>query len=261
MCGPPGSGLKPFVYVKDALRLLERRRPHARYDRYDDIAKKKRTNGPTYDPATSFLKGCVTRGGGDNHHYTGVRKFTAREVLPLQTFPIDYQLEFSPTKAIGFAGDAFPPKFAESVLLRIAQTAEAFKHGLIDAEEDTTDLRGLVASKGVVFSRTPSTPNSLFNGMSTDSSISGPNSAYRYLPRLADNDPEPAFATPAAQGRSMLRKREREAGVQSTPQRSSRYGENVIRSHFSQNVRRQRVQQEMRNAEFEEAFIDLSSDD
>jgi DNA (cytosine-5)-methyltransferase 1 len=261
VCGPPGSGLKPFVYVKDALRVLERQRPHAPYDKYDDVARKRRTNGPDYDPATSFLKGCITRSGGANHHYTGLRKYTAREILKLQTFPIDYKLEFSPSKAIGFAGDAYPPKFAESVLLRIAQTAEAFRHRLIEEDEDTTHLRELLAAKGVIFSRAPSTPTSLWHGRSSASSNPDTQSIYRYLPRLADNDNEPVFMTPAAPRRATQVKRESEPAAYSARQRSSRNDENIIRSHFSQGAKRRRVQEEMKLADSEEAFVDLSSDD
>ncbi|CAN9128594.1 unnamed protein product [Alternaria alternata] len=149
--GPPGSGLKPFVYVADALKILERQRPHAPYDPYDDIAKKRRTKGDPYDPHTNFLKGCVTTGGGKNHHYSGTRTYTARELAALQTFTSTYTFLGSPTTAIEMIGNAVPPKVEEQLTLSCAQTLEAFDEGLIDAEDDITDLRAFLESKGVSF--------------------------------------------------------------------------------------------------------------
>ncbi|CAN9423967.1 unnamed protein product [Alternaria alternata] len=191
--GPPGSGLKPFVYVADALKILERQRPHAPYDPYDDIAKKRRTKGDPYDPHTNFLKGCVTTGGGKNHHYSGTRTYTARELAALQTFTSTYTFLGSPTTAIEMIGNAVPPKVEEQLTLSCAQTLEAFDEGLIDAEDDITDLRAFLESKGCIIRRTPPNLNSFLGGQPALSS-SAHQDRYRYLSRLADNDPEPVAA-------------------------------------------------------------------
>ncbi|CAN9431770.1 unnamed protein product [Alternaria alternata] len=188
--GPPGSGLKPFVYVADALKILERQRPHAPYDPYDDIAKKRRTKGDPYDPHTNFLKGCVTTGGGKNHHYSGTRTYTARELAALQTFLSTYRFLGSPTTAIEMIGNAVPPKVEEQLALSCAQTLEAFDEGLIDAEDDITDLRAFLESKGCIIRRTPPNLNSFLGGHSSSTH----QDRYRYLSRLADNDPEPVAA-------------------------------------------------------------------
>jgi DNA (cytosine-5)-methyltransferase 1 len=188
--GPPGSGLKPFVYVADALKILERQRPHAPYDPYDDIAKKRRTKGDPYNPHTNFLKGCVTTGGGKNHHYSGTRTYTARELAELQTFTSTYKFLGSPTTAIKMIGNAVPPKVEEQLALSCAQTMEAFDEGLIDAEDDITDLRTFLESKGCIIRRTPPNLNSFLG----DHSSSTHQDRYRYLSRLADDDPEPVAA-------------------------------------------------------------------
>ncbi|CAN9481156.1 unnamed protein product [Alternaria alternata] len=188
--GPPGSGLKPFVYVADALKILERQRPHAPYDPYDDIAKKRRTKGDPYDPHTNFLKGCVTTGGGKNHHYSGTRTYTARELAALQTLLSTYRFLGSPTTAIEMIGNAVPPKVEEQLALSCAQTLEAFDEGLIDAEDDITDLRAFLESKGCIIRRTPPNLNSFLGGHSSSTH----QDRYRYLSRLADNDPEPVAA-------------------------------------------------------------------
>jgi hypothetical protein len=163
---------------------------------YDDTSRKRTKDKPSYNPRTEFLKGCVTRSGGANYHYSGKRKFTAREIFCVQTFTLNYKLKFSPTRAISFAGDAFPPVFAEAVLQRVAQTIEAFKHNLINESEDTTDLRGLLASRGVVFRRLPSNPDPQRNTSSSPLQVPEPHALYRYLPHLADNDPEPTYPLP-----------------------------------------------------------------
>ena len=191
--GPPGSGLESFVYVADALKVLERQRPHALYDPYDDIAKKRRTEGKPYDPHTEFLKGCVTTGGGKNHHYSGMRTYTARELAALQTFPSTYKFLGSPSTAIKMIGNAVPPKVEEQLALSCAQTLEAFDEGLIDAEDDITDLRAFLESKGCIIRRTPPNLNSFLGGQPALSS-SAHQDRYRYLSRLADNDPEPVAA-------------------------------------------------------------------
>ncbi|RII08853.1 hypothetical protein CUC08_Gglean007249 [Alternaria sp. MG1] len=188
--GPPGGGLESFVYVADALKILERQRPHALYDPYDDIAKKRRTEGKPYNPHTEFLKGCVTTGGGKNHHYSGMRTYTARELAALQTFPSTYKFLGSPSTAIKMIGNAVPPKVEEQLALSCAQTLEAFDEGLIDAEDDITDLRAFLESKGCIIRRTPPNLNSFLGGHSSSTH----QDRYRYLSRLADNDPEPVAA-------------------------------------------------------------------
>lgn len=264
--GPPGSGLKPFVFVADALRQLERERPNAPYDKYDDIARKRPTKGIPYDPKVEFLKGCVTTGGGENHHYTGSRKYTAREIGALQTFPLIWKLDapyfeksISPTKATELFGNAIPPSMAEAMYLQVAQTAEAYKHNLIDETDDLSDLRGLLEAKGIIFRRKPSSPDSSFGNYSEPRTPDG-RSLYRYLPRLADNDAKPTDIVERSACRRMPMKRERAGTFHSVASHSSsRRDEDIIRSHFPPVAKRQRVVAESKNPTREEEFIDLTN--
>ncbi|KAF2017255.1 S-adenosyl-L-methionine-dependent methyltransferase [Aaosphaeria arxii CBS 175.79] len=145
--GPPESGLKPWSSVHDALFPL-RNLPSNAFDEYHQPYKLKPISRHPYDPATKVL-GCITTGGTENYHFSGRRNFTARELSLFQSFPMGYVFSGSQTQAKKQIGNAFPPLMAEAMYRSVAQTLEAFDHGLIGAEDDIQDLLGLLAERGV----------------------------------------------------------------------------------------------------------------
>lgn len=145
--GGPGSGLKPFQSIADALQPLERLGVHALDDEYHQPSNFKAMNKDAYDPRTSLLKGCITTSGGENHHYSGTRKYTPRELALLQTFPYWYSFTGGQGEALKQIGNAFPPVMAEALYRTIAKTLEAFDNGLIGAEDDIDDLDAALTGK------------------------------------------------------------------------------------------------------------------
>jgi DNA (cytosine-5)-methyltransferase 1 len=161
--GESGSGLKPFTFIKDALRVMDRLGSRALDDPYHQPKPMASTKTP-YDPR-SFLKGCITTSGGDNYHYSGKRKYTPREMALFQSFPYDYQFFGRPTQAMKQVGNAFPPVIAEAMYKTIRTTLEAFDDGLIGAEDDLTDLEGIFAQKlRLTSSDSSPTPQTFFDG-------------------------------------------------------------------------------------------------
>lgn len=134
--------------------------PRAPDDEYHQ-PKTMATPKPAYDPHT-FLKGCITTSGGDNYHYEGKRRYTAREMSLFQSFPYQYQFSGRPTQAMKQVGNAFPPVIAEVMYRSIIRTLQAFDEGLIGAEDDLTDLDSVFAQLHVNSSSAPSTPSSFF---------------------------------------------------------------------------------------------------
>ncbi|KAF1963027.1 S-adenosyl-L-methionine-dependent methyltransferase, partial [Byssothecium circinans] len=144
-CGPKGSGLKRYVTVADALEKLERIPPGLRDDPLHRPETLRRCNKEPYDPRNSLLKGCLTTSGGENYHYSGKRRNTARENSQFQTFPLSAHFNGSPTLVIhiltpAIVGNAYPPSPASQHFLSNAQTREAFEHGFISDEEEIHDL-------------------------------------------------------------------------------------------------------------------------
>ena len=76
--GPAGSGLKKFNYIHDALIPIQRLALRPSNDPYHQ-PKPAQNPRPAYSPQT-FLKGCITTGGPDSYHYSGLRKYTPREL-------------------------------------------------------------------------------------------------------------------------------------------------------------------------------------
>lgn len=177
--GPPGSGLKPFVTVYDALEPLRQRAPGFR-DKYHDPRAMKSYSRPAHDPK-KLLVNCITTDGGDNFHFSGSRKNTAREVGIFQTFPTSFKWQGSHTAAMECAGNAVPPKAVEPIYLNCAATLEAFWHGLINAEEDIDDLYETLEGGGVIIPGTDSTP---INLMDSDFRTQTTRDPYRYISRL-----------------------------------------------------------------------------
>jgi hypothetical protein len=145
--GPEGSGLKSWHFISDALIPLQ---PHL-HDQYHQPKLAKEPKEP-YSPQT-FLKGCITVGGATAYHYTGVRKYTPRELALFQSFPYTYKFFGSNTQATKQIGNAFPPIMAEALYRTIAKTLEAFDKGFIKAEDDLSDLDGILERKGAQLSQ------------------------------------------------------------------------------------------------------------
>lgn len=97
--------------------------------------------------AHGFLRGCITTGGSPSYHYSGLRRWTVRELSLLQSFPYGYKFTGSQTEATKQVGNAFPPVMAEAMYRTIVKTLEAFDEGLIGAEEDIQDLDALLLTR------------------------------------------------------------------------------------------------------------------
>jgi DNA (cytosine-5)-methyltransferase 1 len=107
--GETGSGLKPYIKIRDVIyniplsaknqgMLSESRKPYLLSPFSDD----------------SFAK-CITTGGGqENHHPSGLRKYSIREMACLQGFPLDHAFnDKSITIAMRQVGNAVPPTLAK----------------------------------------------------------------------------------------------------------------------------------------------------
>lgn len=161
--GPPGSGLKPWHFIKDALRPIERLANHPTNDKYHQTKPTRNPREP-HSPQM-FLKGCITtNGGGDaSYHFSGLRKYTPRELSLFQSFPPSYRFTGGQGDAIKQIGNAFPPIMAEVLYRTIAKTLEAFDKGFIEAEDDLSDLDELLEKKGAVLQNAQSKPRASFN--------------------------------------------------------------------------------------------------
>ncbi|KAF1929411.1 S-adenosyl-L-methionine-dependent methyltransferase [Didymella exigua CBS 183.55] len=186
--GEPGSGLKPFTFIKDALRVMERLGPRASDDPYHQPKPMASAKTP-YDPR-SFLKGCITTGGGDNYHFSGKRRYTPREMALFQSFPYEYQFSGRPSQAMKQVGNAFPPGIAEAMYRTIRMTLEAYDDGLIGAEDDLTDLEGIFAQLRLASTRpsVPPTPHTFFDGSSDARASVGITTAKNEKTHDADSD-------------------------------------------------------------------------
>ncbi|KAF2258718.1 S-adenosyl-L-methionine-dependent methyltransferase [Lojkania enalia] len=141
--GPRGSGLKRFVSVFDALEPLRRLAARNHHDTYHQPLLRRPINKEPYNPHTSFLKGCVTVSGGENHHYSGKRRYTARELSLLQSFPYGYHFTGTHGEAVKQIGNAYPPVMAAAVFKMIIRILEALDEGWIGPEDDLTRLTEL----------------------------------------------------------------------------------------------------------------------
>ncbi|KAF3046098.1 hypothetical protein E8E12_011053 [Didymella heteroderae] len=180
--GPPGSGLKPYVSIGEALRVLDRlSKRTVERDSYHKPHKEVPRREQAYDPFTKFVD-CIVTGGVTSPHWSG-EKFTPRELALLQSLPYYHHLTGSWSQAIKQVGNMFPPLMAEQVYRICAQTLEAFDNGFIDADEDIDDLNVTLIEKGVDIPKVSYAPTSLF-----DMTVDHPPSPYRYLsrPELSD---------------------------------------------------------------------------
>ena len=185
--GPPGSGLKRFVTIEDALRPLEQqahgfRRP----DPYHRPELEKQLNEQAFDPHTNLAK-CITTSGGDNVHYSGKRSNTCRELSQFQGFRTTFHFTGSVTEAKKQCGNAWPVKSNTVYFLTWAAHMEAFDHGFIDAEDEVLDLYDFLENKGITIPKPAPIDVDLF-----DTGSPAPESEYRYLPRI-DKTVKPRF--------------------------------------------------------------------
>ena len=144
--GALGSGLKPFVYIDQALKHITRQGRRAMNDPYHQ-PKLFPVPKLAYDPRT-FLRGCITTGGTTACHPSGTRHFTPRELSLFQSFPYVYEFTGAKGEATKQIGNAFPPIMAQTIYQTIAKTLEAFEKGLIGAEDDLSDLDIILAETG-----------------------------------------------------------------------------------------------------------------
>ncbi|KAI4625534.1 hypothetical protein J4E80_002666 [Alternaria sp. BMP 0032] len=147
--GASGTGLKPFVYIDDALTHLTRQGRRAINDPYHQ-PKWFPIPRPAYNPRT-FLQGCITTGGTTACHPSGKRHFTPRELSLCQSFPYVYQFTGAQGEAKKQIGNAFPPIMAQAMYQTIEKTLEAFEKGLIGAEDDLSDLDAILGPSGESF--------------------------------------------------------------------------------------------------------------
>ncbi|ETS80900.1 hypothetical protein PFICI_08429 [Pestalotiopsis fici W106-1] len=97
---PPGSGLKPFTTVKDAMKLIP---PNATMHEKKHVRFKDH-----WDPSIPLARCITTHGGFGNYHYSGRRDFTNRELATMNGFPAWY--EFHPQNVKKQIGNAFPAR-------------------------------------------------------------------------------------------------------------------------------------------------------
>ncbi|ORY12316.1 S-adenosyl-L-methionine-dependent methyltransferase [Clohesyomyces aquaticus] len=215
--GPAGSGLKRCTSVYQALEPIRRLTRRSEYDEYHRPDDMKPIDKPAYDPTTSFLKGCITTGGGDNHHYLGNRRYTAREMSLFQSFPYEYVFTGSHCEALKQIGNAFPPIMASALYKSIAKTLEAYDNGIIGPEDDIADLDAFLRDRNIAVQ--PSAPSSSGRSLFERASLpSVPSSPYRYLTTASASRPSSRTSTPIRAGNSSTQTR---AGNSGTPARNA----------------------------------------
>jgi DNA (cytosine-5)-methyltransferase 1 len=180
--GPPGSGLQPFCTIKEALHEMETNPQRFTLDRYHQPDKMRSMNKPAMDPYTSMAS-CITTGGGENHHYSGTRRNTVRELAGFQGFPADHHFAGSTRDARRQCGNAWPVAANRHYFTVWAAHEEAFEHGLMDAEDEVLDLYTFLEQKGIAVPRPQ------------DKTQPGQPRQFRYLPHIP-RPVEPNFPLP-----------------------------------------------------------------
>lgn len=110
-----GPGRQRHATIHDAIGRI----PNG-FSQHDILGSPKR-NAPPYDPNLP-LRNCVTTAGSMDVHPNGKRGFTVRELLCLQSFPLEH--EFGQTKVKRQAGNAVPPLFALALFQHIRRWLE-----------------------------------------------------------------------------------------------------------------------------------------
>ncbi|KAF2029073.1 S-adenosyl-L-methionine-dependent methyltransferase, partial [Setomelanomma holmii] len=137
--GPPGSGLKRYTTIEDALKIVECQSFALRNNRYHQPQLEKRLDLEPIDPHVNLAK-CVTTSGGDNVHHSGQRLYTVIELAQLQGFLLDHCFAGSLTQAKTQCGNAWPPRSNKHYFLLWAAHREAFDNGFIGPEDEVLDL-------------------------------------------------------------------------------------------------------------------------
>ena len=108
--GPPGSGLRPYVTIGDAISNIP---PNATYH---EITEAKFRNGMRRlpYPSSNLALTLTCNGGRNNYHFSGGRHFTNRERACLQGFPTHYSwADNRRTEVTEQIGNAVPPIMAK----------------------------------------------------------------------------------------------------------------------------------------------------
>jgi DNA (cytosine-5)-methyltransferase 1 len=122
--GDVGSGLKPFVKIRDAITNIPR---HATLQSLMSQSRNPRLLTPY--SADTFAKTITCGGGQKNYHPSGGRHYNARELASLQGFPPHHH--FAPTIQLAKRqiGNAVPPPLGklmfESVIKSLQETDDA----------------------------------------------------------------------------------------------------------------------------------------
>ncbi|UPX15996.1 DNA (cytosine-5-)-methyltransferase [Ascochyta rabiei] len=177
--GPTSTGLKRFVTIEDALQPLMRVENRLANNKYHRKHREKSMNVPPIDPHISMAN-CITTNGGDNAHYSGQRAMTVMELAQLQGLGLQAQFAGSVTEAKRQCGNAWAPTSNKKYFLLWAATLEAFDNGLIEAEDDITDLYDFLEQKGIKIAR----PIIDLDGISALDGAVSAQPQYRYLSRL-----------------------------------------------------------------------------
>jgi DNA (cytosine-5)-methyltransferase 1 len=186
--GPPKSGLKRYVSIEDALKVVERQSLSFKNDPYHQPQLEKRLDLQATDPHINLAK-CITTSGGDNVHYSGKRANTVRELASFQGFRPDFHFTGSVTEAKKQCGNAWPVKANRAYFAIWAAHREAFNDGLINAEDEVLDLYDFLETKGITIPQPLSIDVdlldlgvNLINDSPRRTGIREPE--YRYLPRI-----------------------------------------------------------------------------
>lgn len=106
--GPPGSGLLPFVTVKQAIGNL----PRNVANHNPELAN--RVNEIPWNPDRPFNKTVMTS-NSSFYHWSGKRRFTNRELAGIQGFPTWYTFSGSRSAVEKLIGNAVPPQYFKLV--------------------------------------------------------------------------------------------------------------------------------------------------
>ncbi|KAH7361202.1 S-adenosyl-L-methionine-dependent methyltransferase [Pyrenochaeta sp. MPI-SDFR-AT-0127] len=182
--GPPGSGLKRYVTIEDALRRLQHQT--LRHDPYHQPDREKRIDQKATDPHVN-LAHCVTTSGDENVHYSGTRPYTCRELSQFQGFSLDFRFTGSVTEAKKQCGNAWPPVASRVYFLTWAAHKECFERGHMDAEDEVLDLYDFLEKKGITIPKPVPIDIDSLNSLQPNS-LQPPSRAaeihYRYVNRI-----------------------------------------------------------------------------
>jgi DNA (cytosine-5)-methyltransferase 1 len=125
--GEPGSGLKPYVKIKDAINNIPQEATHQ-----DMISDSRNPDTLTPFSEDSFAKCITTSGGQYNHHPSGERKYSVREMACLQGFPTNHAFSESGIgQAMRQVGNAVPPTLAKAWFEKVIESLRETDNGMM----------------------------------------------------------------------------------------------------------------------------------